>query len=102
MDSGLMSSRAVASGPTRRPGPLARLLTRVIGWYQVARKGRVSPCRFVPSCSTYALDAVTDHGAVRGSALAARRLLRCHPWGGHGYDPVPPPPAAHERVDQRV
>ena len=93
---------ATEASPSRRPRLAARLLTRAIGWYQVAHEDRASPCRFVPSCSTYALEAVTDHGAVRGSALAARRLVRCHPWGGHGYDPVPSLPAAHERVDTRV
>jgi len=47
-------------------------------------------CRFVPTCSAYAEEAVERHGAVRGSWLALRRLLRCHPFGGHGFDPVPP------------
>ena len=46
-------------------------------------------CRFHPSCSHYALDAVRLHGALHGSALAARRLARCHPWCAGGYDPVP-------------
>ena len=46
-------------------------------------------CRFQPTCSAYALEAVERHGALRGSALAVKRLLRCHPWGGSGYDPVP-------------
>lgn len=49
-------------------------------------------CRFYPSCSHYAAEAVERHGAWRGSLLAARRLLRCHPWGGFGYDPVPTEP----------
>ncbi len=47
-------------------------------------------CRFEPSCSHYAIEALHSHGAGRGSALAARRLLRCHPWNPGGYDPVPP------------
>ncbi|MDQ3616176.1 MAG: membrane protein insertion efficiency factor YidD [Actinomycetota bacterium] len=46
-------------------------------------------CRYYPSCSGYALQAVTDHGSVRGSWLAACRLARCHPWSPGGYDPVP-------------
>ena len=46
-------------------------------------------CRFVPSCSNYALEALQSHGALRGTWLTVRRLLRCHPWGPHGSDPVP-------------
>lgn len=46
-------------------------------------------CRFQPTCSAYAIEALKTHGAFRGSALAARRIARCHPWGGSGYDPVP-------------
>lgn len=48
-----------------------------------------SACRFVPSCSEYGYEAIERHGVVRGGALAAWRVLRCNPWGGHGYDPVP-------------
>lgn len=50
----------------------------------------VGACRYEPSCSAYAAEAVTRHGALAGSLLAARRLCRCGPWGGVGYDPVPP------------
>ncbi len=53
-------------------------------------------CRYYPSCSAYALRAVEVHGAVRGSWLAARRLLRCHPWTPGGYDPVPGTPEWQE------
>jgi putative membrane protein insertion efficiency factor len=74
---------------TRQPSVLARPLLAVIRGYQLVRAGRPSPCRFDPSCSTYAMDALRVHGAVRGSLLALRRLARCHPWGGWGYDPVP-------------
>lgn len=46
-------------------------------------------CRFTPTCSQYAIEAVSKYGILKGSWLALRRLLRCHPWGGSGYDPVP-------------
>ena len=48
-----------------------------------------SACRFTPTCSQYALEAFRKHGVFRGFYLSARRILRCHPWGGHGHDPVP-------------
>jgi hypothetical protein len=50
-------------------------------------------CRYYPSCSHYAAEAVARHGPWRGALLAVRRLMRCHPWGGSGYDPVPSGPA---------
>mgnify|MGYP000559126818 FL=1 len=48
-----------------------------------------SSCRFVPTCSEYAIEAIKKHGPFKGLYLAVRRILRCHPWGGSGYDPVP-------------
>ena len=71
---------------------LARMLTAAI----VAYRRYVSPalparCRFYPSCSAYAQEAVARHGALRGTALAIWRLLRCHPFHPGGYDPVPDP-----------
>lgn len=48
-----------------------------------------SKCRYQPSCSTYAIQALQKHGLLKGGYLAIKRILSCHPWGGHGYDPVP-------------
>jgi uncharacterized protein len=75
--------------PDDHHGAMATLLMRIIGLYQVLRAGRASPCRYWPTCSEYAAEAVGHHGAAQGSLLALRRVLRCHPWGGHGFDPVP-------------
>lgn len=69
-------------------GP-ARLVAAPIRFYRSLRAGRPSPCRYVPTCSGYALEALEEHGAVRGGWLIMRRLGRCHPWGGLGLDPVP-------------
>jgi uncharacterized protein len=63
----------------------------MITWYQRGRAGRPSPCRFFPTCSCYAAEAVELHGTLRGSWLTARRLLRCRPFGPSGFDPVPEP-----------
>lgn len=65
-------------------------LVLLVRFYQVC----ISPftpssCRFTPTCSQYALEALRKHGLFKGSWLALRRILRCHPWGGSGYDPVP-------------
>ncbi|HJP75453.1 MAG TPA: membrane protein insertion efficiency factor YidD [Pseudonocardiaceae bacterium] len=77
---------------THRPGPVARLLVGLIGIYRRWISPLLPPsCRFYPSCSAYAVEAVTVHGALRGSWLALRRLLRCGPWHPGGLDPVPPP-----------
>ena len=76
-------------------------LSRLLAWPLLALVGlyryAISPwlgfnCRYQPTCSAYALEALRRHGAFRGSALALQRIGRCHPWGGSGYDPVPPPP----------
>ena len=70
--------------------PIRTVLKLLIRGYQLF----VSPilganCRYAPSCSQYAVEAIESHGAVRGSWLAVKRIGRCHPWGGSGYDPVP-------------
>ncbi|GJQ25838.1 MAG: hypothetical protein HBSAPP02_08700 [Phycisphaerae bacterium] len=67
-----------------------RALTLTIRAYQFALRPLLpGHCRFEPSCSEYALDAIRRNGPWRGSVQAVRRILRCHPWGGFGYDPVP-------------
>ncbi|PZG22913.1 membrane protein insertion efficiency factor YidD [Micromonospora craterilacus] len=78
--------------PPRPATPGARMLTLPI----IAYRRWISPalparCRFYPSCSAYALEAVARHGALRGTGLAVRRLSRCHPFNPGGYDPVPEP-----------
>lgn len=70
---------------------LTGILKGLIRFYQVAVSPWTPPsCRFTPTCSEYALQALEKHGAGKGGWLAARRIARCHPWGGKGYDPVPP------------
>jgi putative membrane protein insertion efficiency factor len=76
--------------------PLALLLTGAIHAYRWTLSPLLGPrCRYAPSCSAYALEALARHGALRGGWLALRRVLRCHPWGGSGYDPVPHAPHSH-------
>lgn len=70
---------------------MRKVLLRGIHWYQGAREGRPSPCRFTPSCSEYAKQAIETHGSGRGVWLATRRLVRCRPFGPSGFDPVPEP-----------
>lgn len=77
---------------------MAGRVSKVLAWpfillvriYQIAISPLLgSRCRFEPTCSTYALTALRRHGVLRGGGLTLRRLARCHPWGGQGYDPVP-------------
>jgi len=69
----------------------SRMLVWLIRFYRKHLSGlkRTPTCRFIPTCSEYALEAVIKHGALKGSYLAAKRLLRCHPFCKGGYDPVP-------------
>ena len=73
-------------------GIVRRLCILPIRLYQRFVSPLLPPaCRFTPTCSAYAAEAILRHGIARGGWLALRRLMRCHPWGGSGYDPVPPP-----------
>ena len=77
------------NGPPR-PSLAARgLMLLVHGYRRFLGPIMGGNCRFAPTCSRYGLDAIERHGALRGSWLTARRILRCHPWGGCGDDPVP-------------
>lgn len=70
--------------------PFAHVLAAPIRAYRVILSPWIgNGCRFQPTCSAYALDALSRHGGVRGAWLTTQRICRCHPWGGHGYDPVP-------------
>jgi putative membrane protein insertion efficiency factor len=74
-----------------QPSTVARLLLALVGFYRRFVSPALPPsCRFTPSCSAYAVEALSRHGAARGSWLTLRRLLRCGPWHSGGHDPVPP------------
>ena len=77
---------------------IAELLVFLVRVYQWTLRPFIGPhCRFEPHCSAYAIEALRAHGAVRGTALSAWRVLRCNPWNAGGFDPVPPSPKAMAR-----
>jgi putative membrane protein insertion efficiency factor len=89
----------VSAAVTTRPAPpsvAARVLMLPIRAWRLVSVHLPPRCRFYPSCSAYAIEALERHGAIRGLWLAVRRLARCHPWGGGGIDPVPEHTFAHE------
>jgi len=74
------------------------LLIALVRAYQYLLSPLLGPrCRYQPTCSEYAVQALREHGALRGGWLTVRRLSRCHPWGSSGYDPVPPRKAESEK-----
>jgi len=81
----------VVDGATTRPTVMARLIMVPIRGWRLFSVHLPPRCRFYPSCSEYALEALHTHGAGRGTWLAVRRVGRCHPWHEGGVDPVPPP-----------
>ncbi|MDI1354742.1 MAG: membrane protein insertion efficiency factor YidD [bacterium] len=69
---------------------LKKIALLFVTFYQLAIRPLLpNACRYTPSCSEYAAQAITKYGAFKGLWLGFRRIIRCHPWGGHGYDPVP-------------
>jgi uncharacterized protein len=88
-------NRQTESGRSAHVSFGARLLIGLVRLYQASLSIFLGGhCRFQPTCSEYSIEALRTHGALRGSWLTVRRILRCHPFGGHGYDPVPP---VHDR-----
>lgn len=80
--------------------PFAYLLSLPVRAYRAALSPWVGhSCRYQPTCSAYALEALEKHGGIRGGYLAAKRVLSCHPLGGSGYDPVPDPKKPHHAHD---
>jgi putative membrane protein insertion efficiency factor len=81
---------------------MRRCLIAAVRFYQRFISPLKPPtCRFVPSCSHYAAEALREHGVLRGGWLGVRRICRCHPWGGSGSDPVPPRAPAITREEAR-
>lgn len=69
---------------------LKKLALLLVRFYQIAIRPLLpNACRYAPSCSEYATEAINKYGALKGAWMGLKRILRCHPWGGHGYDPVP-------------
>ncbi|MDO5104171.1 MAG: membrane protein insertion efficiency factor YidD [Lautropia sp.] len=92
-----------ASAALPRQRPLVRMLVAAVRGYQRGLSAVLPPtCRYWPSCSQYTIEALQLHGLRHGGWLAVRRLCRCHPWGGHGVDPVPPAPGEAEKISAKA
>ena len=84
------ASATEATARPEPPGLAGRALIGIIRGYQLVLSPILGPrCRHLPTCSEYAAEAIARHGVLRGGWLAVRRVVRCHPWGTSGYDPVP-------------
>lgn len=92
-------TRAVGAFLVRLP---ALSMIVVLRGYQLVLSPMLGPtCRYAPSCSSYAVTAIRERGAITGCWLAGRRLLRCHPWAAGGWDPVPPDPRPRARAENQ-
>jgi uncharacterized protein len=86
----VLDSRLRENDRSFKAGLGARLLIAIARGWQLGPSRVLPPsCRYLPTCSAYAIEAIQKHGAARGGWLSFRRIIKCHPWGGHGYDPVP-------------
>jgi uncharacterized protein len=90
----LMTGKDSRSARSWRPGPDPAMMKKMLIGFVRLYQALLSPwlpnaCRYAPTCSQYMIEAVDKYGVVRGGWLGLRRLARCHPWGGHGHDPVP-------------
>ncbi len=86
----LFKNKDGTSAGSARTGFMGRFLIAIARGWQLGPSRILPPaCRYLPTCSAYAIEAISKHGAARGGWLAFRRIAKCHPWGGHGYDPVP-------------
>lgn len=95
--------RTLGRGDAPRPSPAAWILLAPVHVYRKVISPLLPPtCRFYPSCSAYAVEALTVHGALRGGWLTVRRLLKCGPWHPGGIDFVPPPRTARESVSRET
>lgn len=94
--------------PPAKPAIPARILIRLVRLYRATLSHWLGgQCRFHPTCSAYAIEALHTHGAIRGSRLAISRILRCHPWAKAGFDPVPKTQSGtentqHETFEERT
>ena len=86
--------------PPRLSWPQRGVLTLIRGYKLLLSQQFAGSCRFLPSCSDYAAEAVARFGVIRGCVLAVRRLSRCHPLGASGHDPVPAPPPSRQAATQ--
>lgn len=87
----------------RSPSLLARFGIMLVKGYRLVLSPLLGPrCRYQPTCSHYALEALRIHGGLKGGWLAIRRVMRCHPFGGHGYDPVPDAPGEGDKGQDTV
>lgn len=87
----VVASDLTSEAAAARPGVLARILVALISLYRATARLRAPRCRFLPTCSAFAVESIEAHGAGRGAWLAVRRIARCHPWNPGGFDPVPAP-----------